>query len=89
MEAVNTFIVKLVNAITTFHARATISMFKAHGMVSERTKMKLRNKYCAAPGDVRIPISISSAYVKALQSRKLPKRRKSKRQIGYRKSRVT
>ena len=79
MDAANAFILDLVSTITTFHARASISMFKAHGMVSERIQMKLRNRYCAAPGDVRIPISISSAYVKALESKKSPKRRKSKR----------
>jgi hypothetical protein len=79
MDAANTFIVELVNTITTFHARATISIFRAHKMVSERIQMKLRNRYCAAPGDVRIPISISSAYVKALESKKSPKKRKSKR----------
>jgi hypothetical protein len=81
IEAANTFIVELVNAITTFHARVTISMFRNHGMVSERTQMTLRNRYCAAPGDVRIPISISDAYVKALQSKKPPKRRRSKRRV--------
>jgi hypothetical protein len=43
--------------------------------------MKMRNRYCAAPGEVRIPISISAAYVKALQSKKVPKRRKSKRSV--------
>jgi hypothetical protein len=43
--------------------------------------MKLRHRYCAAPGDVRIPISISAAYVQALQSKKLPKRPKSKRRV--------
>lgn len=78
MDAVNAFIVELVNAITSFHARTSISLFKAHGMISELIKMKLRNRYCAAPGDVRIPISISSAYVKSLQSKK-PRRRKPKR----------
>lgn len=87
MEAVNAFIVELVSTITTFHARATISMFRAHGMVSERIEMKLRNKYCAAPGDVRIPISVSSVYLKSQQSKKSPKRRKSARRDGHRKSR--
>jgi hypothetical protein len=77
MDAMNAFIVELVNTITTFHARTTMSMFRDHGMVSERRQMKLRNS-CAAQGDVRIPISISAAYVKALQSKKLPKRHKSK-----------
>jgi hypothetical protein len=81
MDAANTFIVELVNAITTFQAHATKSMFRNHGMVSERIQMKLRSRYCAAPGDVRVPISISAAYVKALQSKKLPKRPKSKRRV--------
>jgi hypothetical protein len=40
MDVANAFIVELVNTITTFHARATISMFKAHGMVSERILLK-------------------------------------------------
>jgi hypothetical protein len=86
MDAVNGFIVELVNTITTFHARATTSMFINHGMVSERIRMKLRNRYCAAPGDVRIPISISAAYVKTHQSKKLPKRHKSKRRVVRRKA---
>jgi hypothetical protein len=75
IDAANRFIVELVNAITTFHAGVTISMFKDHGMVSECIQTKLHNRYCAAPGDVRIPISISDAYVKALKSKKSPKRR--------------
>jgi hypothetical protein len=49
MDVAHAFIKELVNAITTFHARATISMFRYHGMVSERIQMKLRNRYCAAP----------------------------------------
>jgi hypothetical protein len=81
IDAASTFIVELVNTITTFHASLTISMFKNHGMVSERIQMKLRNKYCAAPGDVRIPISISAAYVKALRSKKSLNRRRSKRRV--------
>jgi len=86
MDTASSFIVELVNTITTFHARFTTSMFRVHGMVSERIQMKLRNRYCATPGDVRIPISVSAAYVKALQSKKLPKRRKSKRRVVSRKS---
>jgi hypothetical protein len=81
IDAANAFILELVNTITAFQAHATISMFRKHGMVSERIQMKLRDRYCAAPGDVRIPISISEAYVKALRSGKLPKRRKSKRRV--------
>lgn len=79
MDAANAFIRELVNSITTFHAHATTSMFRNHGMVSERTNMRLRNKYCAAPGDVLIPISISASYVKALQSKQLLKHGKAKR----------
>ena len=86
MDAANAFIVELVNTITTFHAGVTISMFRNHGVVSERIQMKLRNSYCAAPRDVRIPILISTAYVKALQSKKLPKRRKFKRRVVVRKA---
>jgi hypothetical protein len=76
MDVVNAFIVELVNTITTFHARTCISLFRTHGMISERVQMKLHNRYCAAPGDVRIPISVSSAFVKALKSKKRAKRRK-------------
>lgn len=69
MSAADTFIVDLVGSITSFHAQATISMFKAFGMVSERSQMKLRDKYCAAPGGIRVPISISSTYVESLKSK--------------------
>ena len=86
MDAASAFIVELVNTITTFHAHVTISMFRNQRMVSERIQMKLRKRYCAAPADVRIPISISAAYVKALQSKKLPKRRKFKRRVVVRKA---
>ena len=34
MDVANKFIVDLVGAITSFHARATISMFKAFGMLT-------------------------------------------------------
>ena len=81
MDVAHAFIVELVNAITTFHAQATLSLFGDHKVTWERTQMKLRNRYCAAPGDVRIPISITSAYVKALESKKLPKRRKSRQRV--------
>jgi hypothetical protein len=80
MEVVNTFLVQLVNKITRFHADATGSIFAAYGMLSAPTKMKLRNKYCAAPGEVRIPISISSAHLKTLKSKRSTKKRKVKRQ---------
>jgi hypothetical protein len=74
MDVANTFILDLVGSITSFHAQATISMFKAFGVVSERSQMKLRKKYCAAPEDIRVPISISSAYVQALKSKRAGKR---------------
>jgi hypothetical protein len=86
MDVVHAFIVELVDTITTFHARLTMSMFTNHRMASERIQMKMRSRYCAAPGDVLIPISISAAYVKALRSKKLPKRRKSKRRVIRRKT---
>jgi hypothetical protein len=63
MDVANKFIVSLVGSISRFHARTTISLFKSYGLISERAQSKLREKYCAAPGDVRVPISISSAYV--------------------------
>ncbi len=81
MDVAHAFIVELVNAITTFHARATSSLFGAHKIACERIQMKLRNRYCAAPGDVRIPLSISSTYLKARESKKSPKRRKSKQRV--------
>ena len=74
MDAANAFIVDLVGAITAFHAQTTITMFNAYGMVSERSQMKLRKKYVAAPGDVLIPISISTATVQRVRSKKSGKR---------------
>jgi hypothetical protein len=78
MGEVNAFIVQLVNKITTFHARATISMFKTYGMLSEPTKTTLHDRYCAAPGDVRVPFSISSAHLKTLKFKKSAKTPTSK-----------
>jgi hypothetical protein len=78
MDAANAFIVDLVGSITAFHAQATISMFKAYGMVSERSQMRLRKKYYAAPGAVRIPISISPASVQRVRAKKSGKRGGSK-----------
>ena len=74
MDVTNKFITELVGAITTFHARATISMFRAHGVISERVQMKLGRKYCAAPGYVHVPISISSSYLNALKRKQGRKR---------------
>jgi hypothetical protein len=78
MEVVNTFVVRLVNEITTFHAEATKSIFKFHGMFFERNKMELRDRYCAAPGEVLVPISISSGYLNSIKSKKSTSKRKSK-----------
>ena len=86
MEAANTFVKELVDKITTFHARTTMSVFRNHGMVSERTETKLRNRYCAAPGEMRIPFSLSAASVKAVRSKKSTKRRKTKRRVVRRKA---
>lgn len=76
MDVARKFVVDLVGSITTFHTRTTISTFKAHAMMTEHIKMKLREKYCAAPGDIRVPISISSSYLKSLNSSKVGKQGK-------------
>ena len=75
MDTSNAFILDLVSAITSFHAETTKLMFSAHGMVSERIQTKLRERYCAAPGDLRVPLSVSTAYLKALGSKKTSKGR--------------
>jgi hypothetical protein len=62
IDAAHAFIQDIVGEITRFQSQATIAMFKSFGMISERIKTELRDQYCAAPGEVRIPISISSAY---------------------------
>jgi hypothetical protein len=80
MDAANAFIVELVNMITTFHANATKSLFRNHAMVTELTQTKIRNRYCAAPGDMQIPISVSVRYVKASESAKKLRRRQKSRQ---------
>lgn len=79
MDAANAFILDLVGSITAFHAQATISMFKAFGMVSERSQTKLRKKYFAAPGDILIPISVSPATVQRVRSKNKGKRGDAKR----------
>jgi hypothetical protein len=86
MEFTNKFIVNLVGSITAFHARATITMFKAHGMMTERVQTKLREKYCAAPGEVLVPISISSAYLKFGKVEGANKRGKAERGSKRRKA---
>jgi hypothetical protein len=58
MEIVKAFIRDLVSSITTFHAQMTMMLFRAHGMQTERTQMKLRPRYEATPGKVFIPISV-------------------------------
>jgi hypothetical protein len=65
IDAAHVFIRDIVGEITRFQSQATITMFKSFGMVSERIKTELRDRYCAAPGEVRIPISISSAYLES------------------------
>jgi hypothetical protein len=69
MDAANAFIRDLVGEITRFQSQATVAMFKSFGMVSERIQTELRDRYCAAPGEVRMPISISSAYLDSRQSK--------------------
>jgi hypothetical protein len=76
MDAANRFIVDLVGSITTFHARATISMFKSHHLLTERVQLDLREKYCATPDDIRVPLSISSAYLEGRVPTKRAKTRK-------------
>ena len=63
MDAVHNFILDLVSSITAFHAKAAISIFRAHDMMSERVLSEVREQYCAAPGELRVPISISSKYL--------------------------
>jgi hypothetical protein len=75
MDAANAFILDLVSSITAFHAQATISMFRAYGIAWERSQMKLRKKYFAAPGNVLIPISVSPATVLRVRSKKSGKRK--------------
>ena len=73
MDVANAFIVGLVNSITSFHAKATIAVFRSFGMLSERVQSKLRDKYCAAPGEIRIPISLSTKYLNSLVVKKTRK----------------
>jgi len=62
MDVANDFIRDLVGGITTFHAQTTISMFRSHGMISERVQSEMREAYCGRPDGARIPLSISSDY---------------------------
>ena len=71
MDTAHAFIRELVGDITSFQAQATTSMFKAYGMVSERIQTELRDRYCAAPGEIRTPISISDGFLKARKSRRI------------------
>jgi hypothetical protein len=77
MDVANQFIVSLINSITSFHAQTTIALFTSFGMISERVQSELREKYCAAPGKIRVPISISSAYLKSCGTKKAKKTRRS------------
>jgi hypothetical protein len=63
------FIRDLVGEITSFQSQSTIEMFKSFGMVSERVKAEMRDQYCAAPGEVRMPISVSSAFLESQRSK--------------------
>jgi hypothetical protein len=65
IDAALIFIRDLVGEITTFQSQATIAMFKSFGMISERVQTELRDQYCAAPGEVWMPISVSSAYLES------------------------
>jgi hypothetical protein len=65
MNVAHAFIRDLVGEITRFQSQATIAMFKSFGMVSERIRTELRDEYCAAPGEVQMPISISSSYLES------------------------
>jgi len=69
MDAAHLFIRDLVGEITKFQSQATITMFKSFGMVSERIQTELRDRYCAVPGEVRMPISISSTYLQSRPSK--------------------
>jgi hypothetical protein len=73
MDAAHVFIRDLVGEITRFQSQATIAMFKSFGIVSERIQTELRDQYCAAPGEVRMPISISSAYLESRRSKETEK----------------
>lgn len=74
MDVSNKFVIDLVGAITSFHAQATISIFKSFGLVSQRDQTELRERYCGAPGNFRIPISLSSAYLQSRRTYKVGKR---------------
>jgi len=78
MDAANRFIVDLVGSITTFHARATISMFKAHELLTERVQLDIRERYCGSPDRMRVPLSISSAYLQGRSRTKRGTPRKAK-----------
>jgi hypothetical protein len=69
MDAAHSFIISLVNSITSFHARATKRLLRPHGMMTTFDRDTLRDEYCAAPGEIAIPISISSTYVEAVQTK--------------------
>jgi hypothetical protein len=76
MDIASKFIVSLVSSITSFHARMTIALFKSFGMISERVQSDLREKYCAAPGEIRVPISLSTKYLNSLKTKNINKRKR-------------
>jgi hypothetical protein len=76
MTASNQFIRSLVDSITAFYARTTTTLFKSFGMVSERVQSELREKYCAVPGEIRVPISLSNKYLNSLKTKKIEKRKR-------------
>jgi hypothetical protein len=79
MDIANQFVLDLIGAIPRFHAGATIAAFHAFGLVTKREKMELREHYCAEPGKVFVPLSISSAYVQRRQKSSSARRRPGKR----------
>jgi hypothetical protein len=70
MDVAHKFIVTLVNSITSFHARAAKQLLRPLGMMTNYDRDTLRDQYCAAPGEIAMPISISSAYVEAVKSKR-------------------
>jgi hypothetical protein len=70
MDAADLFVREMVSSITRFHAHATQRMFATFGMVSERVKGELRERYCGVPGKLRIPLSPSLAYLEARAKKK-------------------
>ena len=76
MDIASKFIVSLVSSITSFHARMTIALFKSFVMISERVQSDLREKYCAAPSEIRVPISLSTKYLNSLKIKNINNRKR-------------